>query len=202
MDRIYRYLIIISAALLPLHLAAQNLDPTVEVSRAYEGKLVEVHKPSMDVSVPDTVQQFRLDFDYSVFDNPYKGSYEFNPYMASMRPSSAPFDQRTFYLRAGAGYRLQPVADVIWSPAFKKGFRMDVYARNRSYIGDYRNISLVPEGQSHLLGIQEIHGKDAISVLMSVQADVMNGRKVLLILTFHIWASMQRIHSRNAPTIL
>lgn len=152
MDRIYRYLIIISAALLPLHLAAQNLDPTVEVSRAYEGKLVEVHKPSMDVSVPDTVQQFRLDFDYSVFDNPYKGSYEFNPYMASMRPSSAPFDQRTFYLRAGAGYRLQPVADVIWSPAFKKGFRMDVYARNRSYIGDYRNISLVPEGQSHLLG--------------------------------------------------
>ena len=47
MDRIYRYLIIISAALLPLHLAAQNLDPTVEVSRAYEGKLVEVHKPSM-----------------------------------------------------------------------------------------------------------------------------------------------------------
>ena len=53
--------------------AAQNLDPTVEVSRGYQGKLVDVHKPAMEMSVPDTVQRFDLDFDYSVFDNPYKG---------------------------------------------------------------------------------------------------------------------------------
>ena len=121
---IYRYAMVMAAALVSAVAVAQNLDPTVEVSRAYEGNLVEVHKPVMEMSVPDTVQRFRLDFDYSVFDSPYKGSYEFNPYMTSMRPASSAFNPQTFYLRAGAGYRLYPVADVIWSPSFKKGFRI------------------------------------------------------------------------------
>ena len=108
---IYRYAMILAAAMVSAVAAAQNLDPTVEVSRAYEGNLVEVHKPTLEMSVPDSVQRFRLDFDYSVFDSPYKGSYEFNP-----------------------------VADIIWSPALKKGFKMNLYASHRSYIGDYRTI--------------------------------------------------------------
>ena len=87
MYRIYRYAMILAAAMVSAVAAAQNLDPTVEVSRAYEGNLVEVHKPTLEMSVPDSVQRFRLDFDYSVFDSPYKGSYEFNPYMTSMRPA-------------------------------------------------------------------------------------------------------------------
>ena len=52
---------------------AQNLDPTVVVNRAYEGKLMEVHKPMLEMAVPDSLRQFDLDFDYSVFENPYKG---------------------------------------------------------------------------------------------------------------------------------
>lgn len=152
----YRYIMIVAAALVTAAASAQDLDPTVVVSRAYEGNLVEVHKPIMEMAVPDTVQNFRLDFDYSVFDSPYKGSYEFNPYMTSMRPASAEFTPQTFYLRAGAGYRLYPVADIVWSPSFKKDFRMDVYASHRSYVGDYRAISsevrdaqtvLVPDGE-------------------------------------------------------
>ena len=71
MFRIYRYALSLVAVTVSAVSLAQNLDPTVEVSRAYEGNLVEVHKPSLEVSVPDTVQQFRLDFDYSVFDSPY-----------------------------------------------------------------------------------------------------------------------------------
>ena len=31
---------------------AQELDPTVVVNRAYEGRLLEVHKPSMTMTVP------------------------------------------------------------------------------------------------------------------------------------------------------
>ena len=65
---------------------AQDIDPTVEVSRVYEGKLIEVHKPSMEMAVPDTAYRFDLDFDYSVFDSPFRGSYEFNPYAMDMRP--------------------------------------------------------------------------------------------------------------------
>ena len=64
MFRIYRYALSLVAVTVSAVSLAQNLDPTLEVSRAYEGNLVEVHKPSLEVSVPDTVQQFRLDFDY------------------------------------------------------------------------------------------------------------------------------------------
>lgn len=140
MFRIYRYAISLALAFVSFAATAQNLDPTVEVSRAYEASLVEVHKPAMDMAVPDSVQHFRLDFDYSIFDSPYKGSYEFNPYITSMRPASSVFVPKEFYLRAGAGYRLYPVVDVVWSPSFKKGYKMDVYASHRSYVGDYRTI--------------------------------------------------------------
>ena len=122
--------------------AAQNLDPTVEVRREYEGELVEVHKPAFAMAVPDSVTRFALDFDYSVFDNPYKGSYEFNPYLLSMRPSASDNGESRFYLRAGAGYQPHPVLDMVWSPKFKhKGFNMDVYAHHKSYIGDYFTIA-------------------------------------------------------------
>ena len=75
--RHYRYfaLIAVLTAFVQTSLA-QNLDPTVEVSRAYEGKLMEVHKPVLAMEVPDSVMQFDLEFDYSVFESPYKGSYE------------------------------------------------------------------------------------------------------------------------------
>ena len=54
-------------------LSAQNLNPTVSVSREYEGKLMEVSKPSVNMAVPDSLTEFNLKFDYSVFENPYRG---------------------------------------------------------------------------------------------------------------------------------
>ena len=121
--------------------AAQNLDPTVEVSREYEGKLVEVHKPVFNMAVPDSITRFALDFDYYVHENPYKGSYEFDPYLLSMKPSASDNGENRFYLRAGAGYQLHPVFDMVWSPKFnRKGFNMDVYGMHQSFIGKYLKI--------------------------------------------------------------
>ena len=74
------YISILSVLMVLPVMDAQTLDPTVEVSRSYEGKLMEVHKPALVMSVPDSVFRFDLNFDYSVFESPYKGSYEFNPY--------------------------------------------------------------------------------------------------------------------------
>lgn len=140
--RLYRHIFLIfaAAAASVLVLPAQNLDPTVEVNRAYEGKLMEVHKPVLKMEVPDSVMQFDLDFDYSVFESPYKGSYEFNPYLLSMKPGASADASRRFYLRAGAGYQLHPQLDLVWSPKMGKGFKMDVYATHRSFIGNYWNI--------------------------------------------------------------
>ena len=117
---------------------AQNLDPTVVVNRAYEGKLMEVHKPMLEMAVPDSLRQFDLDFDYSVFENPYKGSYEFKPYELLMKPVSADMDKSVFWLKAGAGYSLYPVFDMVWTPFHKGRFKMNVYADYQAYIGEYR----------------------------------------------------------------
>lgn len=132
---------------------AQNLDPTIEVSRAYEGKLVEVRKPVIEMSVPDTLYRFDLDFDYSVFENPYRGSYEFNPYMMDMRPESNLQAPSQFYLKAGAGYTLHPVFDLLWSPKIEGPFSADVYGTHKSYIGAYRP----------MMGQAEYDGYDLLS---------------------------------------
>ena len=125
--------------------AAQNLDPTVEVSREYEGKLVEVHKPAFTMAVPDSVTRFALDFDYSVFENPYKGSYEFHPYLLTLKPSVSGSGENSFYLRAGAGYQLHPTFDLVWSPRLGKqrNLNLDVYALHRSFAGNY--LTIAPE---------------------------------------------------------
>lgn len=126
--------------------SAQDLDPTVEVSRAYEGKLMEVHKPVLAMAVPDSVMKFDLDFDYSIFESPYKGAYEFNPYAVSLTPSGDTYRPGRLYLRAGAGYALHPVMDMVWSPHFKRrSFSIDVHASHRSYFGEYEAVGGISE---------------------------------------------------------
>ena len=135
-----KYRIFLTAASLcfvQLWAFAQNIDPTVVVSREYEGKLMEVHKPVMDMEVPDSVLKFDMEFDYSVFDNPYKGSYEFKPYLLDMHPSAYEDDTRRLYLSAGAGYQFHPELDLVWTPWKNKAFMLDVYASHRSYFGTY-----------------------------------------------------------------
>ena len=118
---------------------AQNLDPTVEVTRGYKAELADANKSSISMEVPDTVYRFDLDFDYSVFDNPYRGSYEFNPYAMDMKPQSAPYKPSWLYVNAGVGYTLHPVLDFYCSPVLNGRFGVDFSARHRSYFGDYRS---------------------------------------------------------------
>ena len=121
---------------------AQNIDPTVVVNRDYEGKLMEVHKPKLEMAIPDSVLRFDLEFDYSVSDSPYKGAYDFTPYVLDLKPSPAFRHIGKLYLSAGAGYQLHPELDFVWTPALKSdAFRMNVYAHNRSYIGNWWNIT-------------------------------------------------------------
>ena len=141
-------------------LGAQDLDPTVVVNRAYEGKLLEVHKPSFEMEIPDTVSKFDLDFDYSVFDKPYKGAYEFTPYVLTLRPASESMDNKKLYLKAGAGYTLHPMLDFVWAPGLKGAFNVDVYGANRSYIGDYYKFT--PAGSASSWSGYDIENKAGV----------------------------------------
>ena len=135
-------LLLSSGLLLPAVAFSQDLNPTVEVSRQYRGALMDINKPSVPMAIPDSVQKFNLAFDYSVFDNPFKGAYEFRPFMMDMDLAPGDSGERTLYLRAGAGYTLHPTLDFVWSPLKGDRFRLSLYARHRSYIGKYRSLSL------------------------------------------------------------
>lgn len=135
------YLLPVLALMAGLSANAQNLNPTVEVSRQYKGTLMEIHKPVMAMSLPEDVDKFNLEYDYSVFDNPFKGSYEFNPYLLNINLAPDAYNGKRLYLKAGAGYTLHPTLDFVWNPLYKKGFNLSVYASHRSYIGKYRELA-------------------------------------------------------------
>ncbi len=156
-----RYAFAAFAALLPLAAMGQNLDPTVEVSRTYEGKLMEVHKPQLKMAVPDSVLRFDLDFDYSVTDTPYRGTYEFKPYSVDMKPSPTVRRHETFRLKVGAGYQLHPVFDMVWSPKFKtNAFRMNVYAAHNSFFGNYWKMAEPVLTEPVVIGRMEADGAE------------------------------------------
>ena len=141
MKKIYMIAAVQAFLLTAVSAGAQNIDPTVVVSRDYEGKLMEVHKPKIEMAIPDSVLRFDLEFDYSVSDSPYKGAYDFTPYVLDLKPSPAFRHNGKLYLSAGAGYQLHPELDFVWTPSMKSdAFRMNVYAHNRSYIGKWWNI--------------------------------------------------------------
>lgn len=135
-------IIMACAAGISLTAYSQDVNPTVEVSRAYRAKHIAVDKPAMEMPVPDSVMRFDIDVDYTVRDSPYEGSYEFRPYMLDIRPEASADDSRRFFIRLGAGYPLHPTADLSFSPDFRtKSFSLNVYGTHRSYAGRYRAVS-------------------------------------------------------------
>ena len=120
----------------------QNLNPTVEVTNAYEGGASSINKPAQQMAVPDSVTRFNLDFDYSVFEKPYKGAYEFSPYYVQLKPAPKASTTEKFYLKAGAGFTLHPELDLVWTPVQKEKYRMSVYATHHSYFGRYHVFAL------------------------------------------------------------
>ena len=138
---------------------SQDVNPTVEVSRAYRSGHAAVDKPAMQMAVPDSVLRFDIDVDYTVNASPYRGSYEFRPYMLDIRPDRTVSDAGQFFLRLGAGYSLHPVADVVYTPRFRtSAFSMGIYGTHRSYFGRYRSVGPKIGGMSS--GMTLYRGRD------------------------------------------
>ena len=132
----------LTAALLgaPSVLFAQSYNPTVEVTRKYKGTLPETKKPDMEMAVPDSLLKLRLDFDYSVFETPYQGAYEFKPYRLDMKPQPDAYTGRQLYVKAGLGYAFRPELKAVYSPELKGGFQFDVHAFHDSFFGNFRQV--------------------------------------------------------------
>ena len=124
-------------------LSAQTFNPRVEVENTYEGKVVEAGKSAIPMNVPDSLYKFQYQLDYSVFDNPYKGSYNFQPYKIEMKPDAVPSAARRFYFNLGAGWTLHPELDLVWSPVFRTApARLTLYDHFRGYWGPYGHMGM------------------------------------------------------------
>lgn len=125
-----------------LSVQAQNLNPTVEVTNLYEREATGIEKPSQLMEMPDSVLKFNLDFDYTVQSTPYKGSYEFKPYLIRLHPQSIPSEEGWLWVRGGAGYTFHPQLSAVWTPVQNGNFRLNVYGDHLSYMGNWRQITL------------------------------------------------------------
>ncbi len=143
--------IIIPVLFLQIAAFAQDLNPTVTVTNTYQGEASGIVKPAQTISIPDSVSRFTLDFDYSVFESPYRGSYEFKPYSVQIRPRSETNKEGLLYVKAGAGYTLHPDLHVVYTPFSKPNFSLSVFSDHESYIGNYWNFKADGAGDISLL---------------------------------------------------
>ena len=150
--------VIIAAALLlcGAAISAQNLNPTVQVTNAFKGTDLAGEKLTVPMAVPDSLLKFDWDFNYSVFDNPYKGAYEFTPYLIEMRPDPVPYDGHKFYLRAGAGYSLHPELQAMFNPSVGKNFTLSIYDDLTGYWGNYWEIQPIRIKQPNIYRAHQI----------------------------------------------
>lgn len=117
------------------HLGAQNINQSIQVTNEYETKFADFQKQGLEMNVPDSLYEFDYDFDYSVFETPYKGSYEFSPYRIVVKPDPIPYDGKKFYLRAGAGYTLHPLLDLVYTPVSGEYSAFSIYNTGSGYYG-------------------------------------------------------------------
>ena len=85
---------ILSAAVLlalTVPAGAQNINQSVQVTNEYLTRFADFQKQGEELQVPDSLLRFDYNFDYSVFDTPYRGSYEFSPYRIDATPAARLF---------------------------------------------------------------------------------------------------------------
>ena len=126
----------LAALVLCAPLFAQNINQTVQVTNDYVTRFADFQKQGGTLSIPDSLYRFDYHFDYSVFDTPYKGSYEFSPYRVRVTPQARLYDGSKFFLRAGAGYSFHPQFEMAWQLLEEKDFTIGVFADLGGYMGN------------------------------------------------------------------
>lgn len=133
------FVAIFLTALAAVSLSAQNINQSVQVTNDYEVKMADFRKFGPDITVPDSLYRFDYSFDYSVFDSPYKGSYDFYPYEIRLTPTPMGYDGSKLYLKAGAGLSFHPELEVVYNPVTKENFALTVFDKGGGYGGKYHS---------------------------------------------------------------
>ena len=125
----------------PLH--AQDFNTRVVVSNDYDASIPDLSKGFVKMSVPDSLTVIPRNFEYSVFDTPYRGTEEFSPYSVLVRPEAGTYTHKRFYASAGAGYTFHPELCFVFEPEAKGRVRFATFGDFRGYSGKYCAVSNV-----------------------------------------------------------
>ena len=131
------YLTLSVAALAALQLSAQNLNPQVQVTNDYQTRMSDVSKMDLIMQVPDYLQEFSTNVDYSVFQTEYKGAYDFDPYAIRVTPKATDYSGKELFVRTGLGFTFRPVLNAVYTPVRKGLHRLTVYNDLHGYAGHY-----------------------------------------------------------------
>ncbi len=114
--------------------AQEQINPVIRVERLYDAQLIEVTKPMLDTSVPDSVLTMNTSFQYSIFDKPLFNLYEFTPLPPATVRAFQPPGRHYGYINLGTGYPWTPRADIILHTPIRSGWFAGIQARHRSLL--------------------------------------------------------------------
>jgi len=125
--------------------AQQKIDPTLEVRRDFDARLLEITKGKLYTEFADSLGNFNLSFKYTIFDKPIKELYEFSP-LPSARIERSPNQKHSLLsLKMGTLSPLQPFASLHIQPITQGKFRLSAYGKHSSFYGKLPAI-IVDEG--------------------------------------------------------
>lgn len=128
-------------------LSAQTIDPTVEVEREFDGRMLNIHKSRLKSNIHDSLSNFNLSFNYSIFDKPYKDLYEFSPLPSAELHNKVSEKLPVFVAKGSLSMPFSPQADIHFQPRLKRGHILQLDA---SYYGFYGKLNtLFTDPQTH-----------------------------------------------------
>lgn len=116
---------------------AQNIDPTVEVRKDYEGRITEISKPAANLPVNDTLYRMNLDFSYSTVSGNYTDLYELTP-LPFMDIDTRTKEKRPQFMgHAGLSFKTAPTVNLFYQPKLKTpGLDLVLFGMHDSYWAD------------------------------------------------------------------
>ena len=136
------FLAVLTASAWTAAYAQGGINSTVEVERDYEGRIARAVKSPLYAPVNDSLLNFRLNFDYTTFYNPYKDLYEFSPFTTLGPASEGRVVYPWLYARIAAAYPWTPSADLYITPRFGEKFFFGLYFNHDSFWGRVPQVQL------------------------------------------------------------
>lgn len=115
---------------------AQQIDPTVRVSRDFETNTDNIHKSKLPTTLPDGINDFNLNFDYTIFDKKFNTLYEFVPLDKVAYNTRTLNDDYSFFAKLAYMSSFSPEVVLKYNPKIGNGFILGLEASHNSFWGD------------------------------------------------------------------